>query len=195
MASKQCTGCERKVGKNVNYCPKCGEPTVFIKATDDATSMIPEFRVLDKSEIESLSDAAVEVADPGDSKEEDIPEGLVETPHPEASTDSVASKREELAGSVTYRLKTLNGPKAGTVFSMNTIDIALVGSGADADVQLPGDLISRKHALLKVQGGRLVIVDEHSTNGTFVRVDSATVLQPGSVVLIGRTLLEVQTDE
>jgi pSer/pThr/pTyr-binding forkhead associated (FHA) protein len=44
----------------------------------------------------------------------------------------------------------------------------VIGRGAGSDVRLPDTSVSHRHATIHAQGGEFVLVDEASTNGTFV---------------------------
>jgi hypothetical protein len=61
------------------------------------------------------------------------------------------------------------------------------GRGKDCDIILSGALVSRHHTVFTVDGGKVVVTDLGSTNGTFLngeRIESA-VLSPGDEVVIG----------
>jgi hypothetical protein len=63
-----------------------------------------------------------------------------------------------------------------------------------SDVVLPDEMVSRQHATVWVQAGRLYIRDDGSTNGTWVnerRISAPTLLRPGDRVRLGQTVLEV----
>lgn len=63
-----------------------------------------------------------------------------------------------------------------------------IGRAAPADLILPGGTVSRRHCLLDLREGRLLISDLGSTNGTFVDdvpVEAATVLHDGATIAIG----------
>jgi hypothetical protein len=68
-----------------------------------------------------------------------------------------------------------------------------IGRGADADVRLADPLVSRRHARLGVRGGRFVLADLGSTNGTRVNGDSIreAVVGPGDRIELGSTRLEI----
>jgi hypothetical protein len=70
-----------------------------------------------------------------------------------------------------------------------------IGRAADADVVLVDPLVSRHHARLAAHGGRLVLSDLGSTNGTRVNGEAVreAVVGPGDHVEIGATWLEVVT--
>ena len=70
-------------------------------------------------------------------------------------------------------------------------DVTHVGRGMTADVRLDDHTVSARHAIIVARAGRLRILDDRSTNGTFVngrRVDAAE-LHDGDVVVLGRVVL------
>ncbi len=72
-----------------------------------------------------------------------------------------------------------------------TADVTHVGRGVTADVRLDDHTVSARHAIVVLRGERLRILDDRSTNGTFVngrRVDEAE-LRDGDVVTLGRVVL------
>ena len=74
------------------------------------------------------------------------------------------------------------------------------GRGSDAEFRFPDDGLSRLHATLYVDGDRVWIVDENSSNGTFVnglRVSgSGTPLRTGDAIKIGNsTVLNIRISE
>jgi len=90
-------------------------------------------------------------------------------------------------------LVVVDGPLQGLEIPCSMKPIRL-GSAKDNDLVLPDHAVSRHHAVLQPSGGRLLLKDLGSTNGTFVadvRVCEAFV-QPGSVILVGHTRLMVQ---
>jgi pSer/pThr/pTyr-binding forkhead associated (FHA) protein len=73
----------------------------------------------------------------------------------------------------------------------------VIGRGDTCDVRLPDPSVSHRHASIRQRGAEYVIVDEKSTNGTFLgRVglapNSPRVLRSGELVRIGRVWLEVR---
>ena len=72
-----------------------------------------------------------------------------------------------------------------------TADVTHIGRGITADVRLDDHTVSARHALVVLRADRLRILDDRSTNGTFVngrRVDEAE-LRDGDVVTLGRVVL------
>ena len=68
-----------------------------------------------------------------------------------------------------------------------------IGRGADVDVVLGDVLVSRRHARLASRGGRLVVTDLESTNGTRVNGDVVheAVVGPGDQIDVGSARLEI----
>ncbi len=84
-----------------------------------------------------------------------------------------------------------SGPTPGATFSLEG-DQLLVGRDSSSAVAINDAEISRKHARLTFQGGKYVLEDLGSTNGTFVngqRVASPVVLKSGDVVSFGEQIV------
>lgn len=70
--------------------------------------------------------------------------------------------------------------------------ITHIGRGFTADVQLEDVSVSRRHAIVTQRRGAVRILDDRSSNGTFVngrRIQEAE-LRGGDVVVIGRVVLQ-----
>jgi pSer/pThr/pTyr-binding forkhead associated (FHA) protein len=70
-------------------------------------------------------------------------------------------------------------------------DTTSLGRGVSADVVLHDNSVSRKHALVVVRGAGARVLDDRSTNGTWVngrRVTEAD-LSDGDVIVLGRVVL------
>jgi len=84
-----------------------------------------------------------------------------------------------------------SGPTPGVTFPLEG-DQLIIGRDAVNAVAINDAEVSRKHARLTFQGGKYVIEDLGSTNGTFVngqRLVSSTVLKPGDVVSLGEQIV------
>ncbi len=76
----------------------------------------------------------------------------------------------------------------------------VIGRGEGCDVRLPDPSISHRHASLRQRGSDYIIVDEDSTNGTFVgqvRLPPQTprVVRSGDLVRVGRVWLEMRIEQ
>ena len=84
-----------------------------------------------------------------------------------------------------------SGPTPGATFALEG-DQLTIGRDSSSAVAINDAEISRKHARLTFQGGKYVIEDLGSTNGTFVngqRLVSAVVLKSGDVVSFGEQIV------
>lgn len=75
----------------------------------------------------------------------------------------------------------------------------VLGRGEGADVRLPDPSVSARHASIRARGAEYVVVDESSTNGTFLgRVmlapQSPRVVRSGELVRVGRVWLELRLE-
>lgn len=84
-----------------------------------------------------------------------------------------------------------SGPTVGALYPLEGDSIS-IGRDASNTIQINDAEVSRRHARLQFQGGKYVIEDVGSTNGTHVngqRIMSAYVLKPGDVVSFGEGIV------
>ena len=70
-------------------------------------------------------------------------------------------------------------------------DVVHIGRGFRSHVRLDDASVSRNHAILAVQAGRVRLIDDRSANGTYVngtRIEQAE-LTDGDVIVVGRVVL------
>ena len=98
---------------------------------------------------------------------------------------------------VTVVVRTASGPSAGAEPSL-TFDGSrvVIGRGAGSDVRLPDPSVSTRHATIRATGNDFAIVDEGSTNGTWVggvrlNPQSPRAVKSGDLVRVGRVWLEL----
>ncbi len=86
-----------------------------------------------------------------------------------------------------------SGPTPGATYSLEG-DQLVIGRDATSGVAISDAEVSRKHARMTFQGGKYVLEDLGSTNGTFVngqRLTGPTVLKAGDVVALGEQIVLV----
>jgi pSer/pThr/pTyr-binding forkhead associated (FHA) protein len=76
----------------------------------------------------------------------------------------------------------------------------VLGRGASCDVRLPDPSVSHRHASLRTQGMDFVLLDEGSTNGTFVggvpiAPRTSRIVRSGDMVRLGRVWIELTLDQ
>lgn len=84
-----------------------------------------------------------------------------------------------------------SGPTPGATYSLEG-DQLVIGRDSSSGIAINDAEVSRKHARLNFQGGKYVIEDLGSTNGTFVngqRLTSSVVLKSGDVVSLGEQIV------
>jgi hypothetical protein len=98
---------------------------------------------------------------------------------------------------VIRRLVLSTGPHAGEQFELTRETITL-GRARDNDIPLSLDKeVSRRHAVMKLEGNRYVIQDQNSLNGTYVnnqRIGGPQPLEDGDVIFIGVSDIIYQED-
>lgn len=89
-----------------------------------------------------------------------------------------------------YQLIMNSGPTPGKVFPLES-DVITIGRENENNIVITDAEVSRKHCQLVSQGGKFILTDLGSTNGTFVNMQRLTgqhVLQPGEVVSLGEQI-------
>jgi hypothetical protein len=84
-----------------------------------------------------------------------------------------------------------SGPTPGVTFPLEG-DQLIIGRDSSNSVAINDAEISRKHSRLSFQGGKYVLEDLGSTNGTFVngqRLAGPVVLKPGDVISLGEQIV------
>lgn len=76
----------------------------------------------------------------------------------------------------------------------------VIGRGSSCDVRLPDPSVSHRHASIHAKGPEYTLVDEGSTNGTFVggvkvAPHTSRLLRTGDLVRAGRVWLEIRIDQ
>jgi len=90
-----------------------------------------------------------------------------------------------------FQLVMRSGPTPGTTFLLEG-DQLTIGRDSSNGVAINDAEISRRHSRLSFQGGKYVIEDLGSTNGTFVngqRLAGPVVLKPGDVISLGEQIV------
>jgi pSer/pThr/pTyr-binding forkhead associated (FHA) protein len=92
-----------------------------------------------------------------------------------------------------HQLIMRSGPTPGAAFMLEGDQIT-IGRDPNNEITINDAEISRRHARLTYQGGKYILEDLGSTNGTFVngqRLAGPRVLKPGEVVSFGEQIVLV----
>ena len=92
-----------------------------------------------------------------------------------------------------FALRFISGKYQGGEYPLPGEKEIVIGRGGELDIVLVEDMVSRKHAKINTQGGKVVIQDLGSTNGTFVNGEKIkrARLKEGDRVLIGTSILKL----
>jgi hypothetical protein len=94
-------------------------------------------------------------------------------------------------------LRFISGKYQGGEFPMVPDKAIIVGRSSDLDMVLVEEMVSRKHARISYDKGKIVIEDLGSTNGTFVNGEKVkrAQLKEGDRILIGTSILKLIAQE
>jgi hypothetical protein len=96
-----------------------------------------------------------------------------------------------------YAFKFISGKYQGGEFPLKPDKQIVIGRSGELDMVLVEDMVSRKHAKINTNAGKITIEDLGSTNGTFVNGEKIkhARLKEGDRILIGTSILRlVQQD-
>ena len=88
---------------------------------------------------------------------------------------------------ISVTIRVLEGMEQGRIYAKLQLPVS-IGREEENDIQLNDDHISRFHAKLQVDLGRVILTDLESTNGTKVNGHwiHMRILQVGDVISVGR---------
>jgi hypothetical protein len=92
-----------------------------------------------------------------------------------------------------WQLVVMQGPDAGQVFIL--AEQAHIGRGKNNEITLNDPQVSRRHALIQVEGDTCSVRDLKSSNGTFVndfRITQPARLRSGDILRVGDSILMVK---
>lgn len=95
-----------------------------------------------------------------------------------------------------YQLVVIKGRSASAVLRVPAESLTLVGRQQGCQIRIVSSLVSRKHCELAERGGRLIVRDLGSSNGTYVngvKITGPQALDPGSALVIGSVVFRVES--
>jgi pSer/pThr/pTyr-binding forkhead associated (FHA) protein len=92
-----------------------------------------------------------------------------------------------------FALKFISGKYQGGEFPLKAEKQIVIGRSSELDMVLVEDMVSRKHAKITLQAGKITIEDLGSTNGTFVNGEKVKTarLKEGDRILVGTSILKL----
>jgi hypothetical protein len=137
------------------------------------------------------------------------------TPGPAAPAEAAAAAEPDLSATVLARIDSTEeylertitlqerpvlaitrGPGTGQVFPLSETSATSIGRSRANDIQVEDVSISGQHCRVRPEGGRFVVHDLRSTNGTLVNEKKVSrhVLEEGDVIGIGETSLQFRRE-
>ena len=203
----KCGECGYENMDGLDYCDGCGAKLAAAAATPAAAApeAAPAATPAESSDANAAPAAAAGVeAATGEVPKSEAPTGEIK---PEAAPESAPSTPTAAAAGAPFKAKlsVVRGGRKGQEFPLEEGN-NLVGrwdpeTGSFPEVDLDADdpeaKISRKHALIRIEGGKITIEDIGSLNGTYVNRQprlspgSPAELKSGDEVIIGKTFLKL----
>jgi hypothetical protein len=172
-AEKPCPQCGALNPPAAKFCFDCGNP--FPRKAAAASQAPPSIQVDAELAAETYEDATME--SPPVALEEPVPAESFSEPVPEEQPPPFAA-----------RLVLETGSAPGILFALAHLENSIGGSAAH--IGLGEDPFVAPHAAtLAFVEDRLVLRDEGSANGVYVKVRESAVLEPGDLFLAGERLL------
>ena len=93
--------------------------------------------------------------------------------------------------STRYQIVMRKGPNPGATYSLDA-ELMTIGRDPSNTIAVNDPEISRQHAQMSMQGGKIVIEDNGSTNGTLIngkRISGPHVLRSGEIISFGEDIV------
>jgi FHA domain-containing protein len=194
----KCGECGYENMDGLDYCDGCGAKLAAgaAAAPGAAPAAAPAESASPAAETPSAEAPAAEVP------KSDAPTGEIK---PEAAPESAPSATAAAGAPFKAKLSVVRGGRKGQEFPLEDGN-NLIGrwdpeTGSFPEVDLDADdpeaKISRKHALIRIEGGKITIEDIGSLNGTYVNRQprlspgSPAEIKSGDEVIIGKTFLKL----
>ena len=207
----KCGECGYENMDGLDYCDGCGAK--LAAAATGTAAAAPEAgsaaAPAESSDTNAAPAAAAEAKPDGETPTAEVPKSEAPTGEikPEAAPESAPSAPTAAAAGAPFKAKlsVVRGGRKGQEFPLEDGN-NLVGrwdpeTGSFPEVDLDADdpeaKISRKHALIRIDGGKITIEDIGSLNGTYVNRQprlspgSPAELKSGDEVIIGKTFLKL----
>jgi len=199
----KCSECGYENIDGLDYCDGCGAKLAAASAEGGAAPA-PEAPAAPAPEPAAAEPTAAAAEAPVSS---DAPTGDI-TPAPSAPAPAPAAAPAAATASFKARLSVVRGGRKGQEFHLEDGN-NLVGrwdpeTGSFPEVDLDQDdpeaKVSRKHALIRIDGGKITVEDIGSLNGTYVNRQprlspgSPVDLKTGDEIIIGKTFLKLVID-
>ncbi len=182
------------------YCDNCmgvnevDEESLKADGYRAACQICGQILFIDKEEVEAIllrkNPIPVVQNEPEDMEDADL-DGIMDSVAQSNITTTIAANidlpKTETSSAL---LKVMEGPDAGLEYIMDTSEIVIGRRGCD--INLNDRLVSRKHLSIEASGGRYLLKDLGSTNGSFLNGSPVSMefIKHGDEIQVGSTLLK-----
>jgi hypothetical protein len=166
---------------------------VFVNP-DDYARLLPHQKYLEEHWADLLEDMAARVNVAFDERvgvqmhaRDDVPQGAVEIEYGRMQSSRAPRERR-------LQLRMVRGLPADGVYALT--NALSVGRGEGSGMMLADPSVSRQHAVIEIEGGRPLVRDLQSKNGTFVNGERVerNPLSEGDEVRFGKTTMRVEAE-
>lgn len=182
MGAGRCPKCDASYGKGSCFCKKCGLDFRSATATESPEHLTSAS--LDKFIPPNTDETHEEASDVGES--------TPASPIDDKTGDLFEAPEESVTA--TFLARVVAGLDAGKAVRIENGTSLVLGKGVDADMSLRDECVSRRHATLRLDHGKLYLSDANSTNGTFLRIDGTRQLMSGDCFVLGGTVIRVEQE-
>jgi len=202
-----CPVCYTALDAGANFCPQCGQ-----KLAQDNAAAKEQSKILAKESINDKvfcqwpkQDVSVQSVQEPDSSDTQKAAASTRSESPQKTYQCSCGQNLPAEAQFCYRCgirisqaatqyRLLCRAKGNADMIINITGKELkIGKSSDCDLVIPDDdYVSRQHACLVQSNGSIILKDFDSSNGTFLRVQRPTVLEPGDEFLIGTRLLQLE---
>jgi FHA domain len=203
-----CDGCGAKLNAavNVNVPPSAGGAIITTGTTippaADTSSEVPPAATAESVDAKATPALAADAKPDAETPSSEVPTGDLKAP---VSAPGPSAEPSAAPAAFKAKLSIVRGGRKGQEFPLEDGN-NLVGrwdpeTGSFPEVDLDADdpeaKISRKHALIRIEGGKITVEDIGSLNGTYVNRQprlspgSPLEIKSGDEVIIGKTFLKV----
>jgi len=197
-----CDGCGAKLAAAAGGSSSAGSPAAAPAA--ESNSETPPAPAAESAEAKPEGEAPISEAPTSEAPTGDLKKEPAEAP----AADAAPAAPSAAPSMFKAKLSVVRGGRKGQEFPLEDGN-NLIGrwdpeTGSFPEVDLDADdpeaKISRKHALIRIDGGKITIEDIGSLNGTYVNRQprlspgSPAEIKPGDEVIIGKTFLKLVVD-
>ncbi|HSH03714.1 MAG TPA: FHA domain-containing protein [Anaerolineae bacterium] len=205
---KICPQCQKKYATSYKFCEECGTPLIPLPPSPSSPPAHPATEIINPKDLQDAlapppqptppAHPATEIITPKDLQDalakEPTPTPPPTTPPPAPATTIITPPKLSITLTfTTNETLTLHGKLQYDVGRIDPANnwfpaVNMTSHGGE------GGGVSRRHAQFSILDGQPVLIDNNSTNGTFIneqRITSPTPIKSGDTIRFGRVALTI----